>query len=133
MLSSADRAIRIKRVYDAAAPEDGYRVLVDRLWPRGVRKDALGMDEWAKDLAPSTALRRAWHHGDISDEAFRDRYAAELDAVPALASLARRCRAGTVTLLVATRDIGRSHAHVLARELERQAAARVDGAAGRTG
>lgn len=111
--------IGIKRVYEAPAPDDGWRALVDRLWPRGIKKADLEMDEWAKDVAPSADLRRAWHHGDISDGAFRERYAVELDGNPALAELAEKARTGTVTLLVATRDVATSHAHVLADAIER--------------
>ena len=71
--------IRIKRVYEAPAPDDGCRVLVDRLWPRGVRRDALHCDVWARDLAPSAGLR-SWYHADPGDrwEEFRRRYADEL-------------------------------------------------------
>ena len=111
-------SIRIARVYDEpSAAEDGYRVLVDRLWPRGMRKDRLRLDEWAKDVAPSTELRRAWHSGQIDGDEFAARYAAELDGNPSVAALARRAEAGTVTLLVATRDVAHSHAHVLVRAL----------------
>ncbi len=111
--------VTIKRVYEEATPEDGYRILVDRLWPRGVAKSDLIMDEWGKDVAPSAELRKAWHHGDIDDEEFRSRYAAELDGNPAVAALAEKARKGTVTLLIAAKDIERSHAHVLARDITR--------------
>ena len=85
----------VKRIYDAPAPDDGYRVLVDRLWPRGVSKERADIDEWLKDVAPSTELRR-WFHQSPSDEAevfdeFRRRYESELDtnsAVDALRELA---------------------------------------------
>ncbi len=106
--------IRIKRVYEAAAPEDGYRVLVDRLWPRGIAKANLVMDEWGKDVAPPAQLRTAWHHGDIDDDEFRSRYGAELDGNPAVLALAEKARSGTLTLLIAAKDVTRSHAHVLA-------------------
>ncbi|MFT3944675.1 MAG: DUF488 family protein [Ancrocorticia sp.] len=110
--------IRIKRVYEAATPEDGYRVLVDRLWPRGVAKSDLVMDEWGKDASPSAELRKAWHHGDIDDAEFRSRYAAELEGNPAVVALAEKARKGTVTLLIAAKDVGRSHAHLLAQAIE---------------
>lgn len=106
--------IKIKRVYEDATPEDGYRILVDRLWPRGVAKADLVMDEWGKDVAPSAELRKAWHHGDIDDAEFRSRYAAELDGNPAVATLAEKASHGTLTLLIAAKDVERSHAHVLA-------------------
>ena len=80
--------IRIKRVYEAPAPDDGCRVLVDRLWPRGVRRDALHCDVWARDLAPSAGLR-SWYHADPGDrwEEFRRRYTDELRASQAVEKL----------------------------------------------
>ena len=108
----------LKRVYEEPSPDDGYRVLVDRLWPRGVRKDELDYDEWAKDVAPSADLRRAWHHGEITDSAFRQEYAAQLDGNPGVAALAERARRGRVTLLFAAKDTARSHAHVLKAAIE---------------
>lgn len=110
--------VNIKRVYEEAAPEDGYRILVDRLWPRGIAKTALPMDEWGKNVAPSADLRKLWHHGEIDDDEFHTRYAAELDGNPEIADLARRAETGTVTLLIAAKDVARSHAHVLARAIE---------------
>ena len=83
--------IRIKRVYEAPAPDDGCRVLVDRLWPRGVRRDALHCDVWARDLAPSAGLR-SWYHADPGDrwEEFRRRYTDELRASQAVEKLCGR-------------------------------------------
>ncbi len=109
--------IIIKRVYEEAAPEDGYRILVDRLWPRGVSKGALHIDEWGKDVAPSSELRKAWHHGKIDDGEFASRYAAELDGNPGVTALAERAGDGTVTLLIAAKDVARSHADVLERAI----------------
>lgn len=112
--------IGIKRVYDPASPDDGYRILVDRLWPRGIRKADLVMDEWAKDVTPSTALRKAWHTGDIDDDTFYANYAQELDGSQALKDLANRIQhssSPTVTLLVATKNVETSHAHVLVNAL----------------
>ena len=82
--------IRIKRVYEAPAPDDGCRVLVDRLWPRGVRRDALHCDVWARDLAPSAGLR-SWYHADPGDrwEEFRRRYTDELRASQAVREFVR--------------------------------------------
>ena len=82
--------IRIKRVYEAPAPDDGCRVLVDRLWPRGVRRDALHCDVWARDLAPSAGLR-SWYHADPGDrwEECRRRYADELRASQAVREFVR--------------------------------------------
>ncbi len=110
--------VQIKRVYENASPDDGYRVLVDRLWPRGVAKAALQMDEWGKDVAPSADLRKAWHHGEIDDDEFHSRYTAELAGNPGVEKLAERARKGTVTLLVSAKDEERSHAHVLAKAIE---------------
>ncbi|WP_308346563.1 DUF488 family protein [Streptomyces sp. ISL-66] len=111
------RVVRLKRVYDPAEPgADGVRVLVDRLWPRGLSKEAAEVDEWAKALAPSSELRK-WFHGGGSVEEFRERYAVELEAAEAVAEIARLrevASAGPVTLLTAVKDPGASHAGVLA-------------------
>jgi uncharacterized protein YeaO (DUF488 family) len=112
--------IRVRRVYEKPAPEDGMRVLVDRIWPRGLRKDALRLDEWARDLAPSTGLRTWYGHDPAKFGEFRRRYQAELaqpGPAAALVRLAERARAGPVTLLTATRDAAHSQAAVLAEML----------------
>ena len=111
--------IRVRRVYDAPSPADGARVLVDRVWPRGLRKDAARLDEWAKDAAPSTELRKWYGHDPAKFDEFRRRYHAELAEPGAKAALDRLravARSGTVTLLTATKDIDRSQAAVLAEE-----------------
>jgi uncharacterized protein YeaO (DUF488 family) len=107
-------AFQIKRIYDAASPGDGYRALVDRLWPRGVSKDDAQLDEWAKDVAPSRELREWFAHEPSRFEEFATRYRAELDANPATASL-RQVGADndTVTLLFGARDEAANHAVVL--------------------
>lgn len=95
---------------------DGVRVLVDRLWPRGVSKEAAGVDEWAKAVAPSTELRK-WFHGGGPVEEFRARYAVELEGAEAVAEIARLrevALTGPVTLLTAVGDPGAGHAGVLA-------------------
>lgn len=100
--------IRIKRVYEAPAPDDGCRVLVDRLWPRGVRRDALHCDVWARDLAPSAGLR-SWYHADPGDrwEEFRRRYTDELRASQAVREFVRGIEGvDTVTLLYALEKCG---------------------------
>jgi uncharacterized protein YeaO (DUF488 family) len=113
--------VRIRRVYDAVGPGDGARVLVDRVWPRGLRTDAVQADDWAKDVAPSTELRRWFGHDPDKFAEFRTRYRAELDtptgraALDQLRALADR---GRVTLLTATRDVAHSHAAVLAELLQ---------------
>jgi uncharacterized protein YeaO (DUF488 family) len=117
--------IRVRRVYDDPAPADGARVLVDRVWPRGLRKDASRLADWAKDVAPSTELRTWYQHDPAKFGEFRRRYVAELTAAPGKAALAKlRAMAadGPVTLLSATREIDISQAAVLA-ELLRQPAA----------
>ncbi|MCH5672155.1 DUF488 domain-containing protein [Streptomyces gilvus] len=113
-------SVRVRRVYEPPEPDDGVRVLVDRLWPRGLSKDAAQVDEWPKGLTPSTELRRRYHAGEGSYEEFSDRYEAELDA-PEAAELLDHVRQlahkGTVTLLTASKDPEHSHAAVLVRLL----------------
>lgn len=112
-------SIVIKRVYAPADPADGYRVLVDRLWPRGIRKDALPLDLWARELAPSTALRQWFGHEPSRWDAFRHRYATELDALaPYWRPLVARAARHTVTLIYAARDEDHSHAAVLQEYLQ---------------
>lgn len=116
--------IRVHRVYEDPSPQDGFRVLVDRVWPRGMRKDAARLDEWAKDVAPSTGLRAWYHHDPEKFDEFRRRYTAELAAPGPLEALHRiRARAaeGPVTLLTATRELGLSQAAVLADVLRQDA------------
>ena len=107
----------IKGVRDEPSHEDGRRVLVDRLWPRGVSKERAALDEWAKDAAPSTALRRAFHSGDLDWERFVPAYRAELEeeprAVEAVDELRTEALSGRVTLLIAGHDRNRTHARVL--------------------
>ena len=102
-----------KRVYDAADASDGYRVLVDRLWPRGVSKERAELDLWAKDVAPSPELRTEWHHNRERFDEFAARYRDELDAGEARRPSRPRCRARTVTLLYGARDEQVNHATVL--------------------
>ncbi|WP_042405743.1 DUF488 domain-containing protein [Streptacidiphilus carbonis] len=110
----------VRRVYDPPEPTDGARVLVDRLWPRGVSKEAAAIDEWPKDLTRSGALRTAYHHGEIDFPAFRSRYRTELAdpaaeaAVRALLDLARD---STVTLVTSAKDVDHSHVPVLLEHL----------------
>ncbi|CAL9614596.1 DUF488 domain-containing protein [Streptomyces sp. enrichment culture] len=113
--------VRVRRVYEPPQPEDGLRVLVDRLWPRGLAKDAARVDEWPKDLTPSTELRRWYHAEERPYGEFRARYEAELAAPGAaglLDGLRRSAREGDVTLLTASKWPERSHAEVLRRLLE---------------
>ena len=107
--------IQCKRVYEQASPDDGYRVLVDRLWPRGVKKTDLAYDEWCKALTPSTELRKAFHSETIDFAAFSQAYREELaqhaDEGVRLATLAH---GQTVTLLFAAKNTEQNHALVLA-------------------
>ena len=98
------------------SPDDGRRVLADRLWPRGVSKERAALDEWAKDATPSTALRRAFHSGDLDWERFVPAYRAELEepaAREAVEGLRAEALSGRVTLLIAGHDHVRTHARVL--------------------
>ena len=108
--------VRIKRAYEEPARSDGQRVLVDRLWPRGVKKDALRLDRWAKELAPSPALRQWFGHDPERFREFARRYHAELRHEPAgslLAELTQRAARGTVTLVYGARDQEHNGAVVL--------------------
>jgi uncharacterized protein YeaO (DUF488 family) len=112
--------IRIRRVYEEPGPADGARVLVDRIWPRGLRKDGAALDDWAKDVAPSTDLREWYGHDPAKFDEFRRRYLDELSQAGQRAALGRlraRASAGPVTLLTATRDVDHSQAAVLAQIL----------------
>ena len=112
--------IRVRRVYDPPSPDDGARVLVDRIWPRGLRKDAARLDEWAKDAAPSTELRKWYGHDPAKFDEFRRRYLDELSGSAQRRELGRLralAAAGPVTLLTATRDVKISQAEVLAQVL----------------
>lgn len=108
---------RRKRAYDTPDADDGFRVLVDRLWPRGVSKDRAAIDLWAKDVAPSAQLREDWHHAAADDqEACAARYRSELahETAPALAALVAALRPhSVVTLVYALRDREHNHAVVL--------------------
>jgi uncharacterized protein YeaO (DUF488 family) len=113
--------IQIRRVYDTPSPCGGARVLVDRVWPRGLRKDAARLDDWAKDVAPSAELRKWYGHDPAKFAEFRRRYTAELDTPgprEALARLRALAADGPVTLLTATRDLSLSQAAVLAELLQ---------------
>lgn len=97
--------IRLKRAYDPPDPEDGFRILVDRLWPRGVARDAARIDLWLKDIAPSKELRKWFGHDPAKWLGFKQRYFAELDGNPqAVEELRLRVRHGKVTFVYAARD-----------------------------
>jgi uncharacterized protein YeaO (DUF488 family) len=115
--------IKLKRAYESFADDDGYRVLVDKLWPRGLRKDEAHFDGWLKDIAPSDALRKWFGHEPARFGQFRKRYERELrspDAEALLEDLARRASRGTVTLVYSAHDPEHNNAVVLAGELARR-------------
>lgn len=108
------REVRIKRVYEAPEKSDGFRVLVDRVWPRGVRKPDAKLDEWLKDAAPSTELRRWFDHDPKKFDEFADRYREELKGSEPLARLRQLCREhDLVTLLYGAEDAQHNQAVVL--------------------
>lgn len=112
--------VRLARVYDPPDPDDGLRVLVDRLWPRGLKKADAGIDLWSRDVAPSTELRKWYGHDPARFDEFAARYRAELDTAgpsAALAEIRRLAGQRPVTLLTATRAVDLSHAAVLAAVL----------------
>lgn len=112
--------ITAKRIYEPAARGDGVRILVDRLWPRGVRKDDANFDEWRQDLAPSTPLRQFYGHRDERFAEFARRYRTELrsaEVAVEVAKLVRLNRRRPVTLLTASRDLEHSEAAVLAKHV----------------
>jgi uncharacterized protein YeaO (DUF488 family) len=109
--------VRVRRVYEPPSPEDGTRVLVDRVWPRGLRKEDAHLSSWDKEIAPSTELRRWYGHDPAKFSEFRRRYLAELggsEGRQAVARLGALAADGPVTLLTATRDVSISQATVLA-------------------
>jgi uncharacterized protein YeaO (DUF488 family) len=112
--------IRLKRVYDKPAKSDGRRVLVDRIWPRGLRKKEAQVDEWLRGIAPSTRLRKWFGHDPARWTEFKKRYAAELDDQrDRIKELAQEARKRTVTLLFAAKDIEHNNAAALKEYLQR--------------
>ncbi|MFH8611697.1 DUF488 domain-containing protein [Streptomyces sp. NPDC018029] len=116
MMTSRPLDVQVKRIYDTAERDDGARVLVDRLWPRGVSKERAALDTWDKELAPSTELRRWYDHDPERFDAFAERYRQELaddDRAAELDRLRAVARAGRLTLLTATKDLPHGHVRVL--------------------
>lgn len=106
--------IRVKRVYDPPAAADGMRILIDRLWPRGIKKEAMRLDLWAKEISPSTGLRQWYGHDPDRFAEFRRRYLAEIaEQKEYLDALRAKLRGHGVTLVTATRELDLSHAEVL--------------------
>jgi uncharacterized protein YeaO (DUF488 family) len=110
----AKTRIRLARVYDDPSPDDGQRILVDRLWPRGFRKDDPRVGIWFKDVAPSKELREWYNHQPERFDQFAARYRQELEGSEAFDELRKLTKRGVVTLVTATREVQGSHAAVLA-------------------
>ena len=110
----------IKRVYDPPMADDGFRVLVDRLWPRGLTKAAAALDLWAKDLAPSSDLRKEFNHQPDRFAEFTHHYLGELSSNPAVAAFGVELKRPKVTLLYGAHDRRNNHAVVLAEFLRRK-------------
>ena len=114
--------LKLKRAYDPPSKDDGCRILVDRLWPRGLRKDQARIECWLKEIAPSTALRKWFGHDPTRWEEFRRRYFAELDGrAPIVEELRERTQQGLVTLVYGARDETHNHAVALQEYLRRRA------------
>jgi uncharacterized protein YeaO (DUF488 family) len=107
-------SIKIKRAYEPPSPKDGRRILVDRLWPRGLRKDAASLDLWSKDIAPTTSLRTWFDHRADRFAEFKQRYRDELKSNPAVTEVLRQIGRRNTTLVYAAHDPAVNHAVVLA-------------------
>ncbi len=113
--------IRVKRIYEPASPEDGRRYLVDRLYPRGIKKENLKIEAWIKDVAPSDELRHWFGHDPDKWCEFNERYFKELDAMPATwRPLLEAARKGDITLLFSTKELEHNNAVTLRAYLEKQ-------------
>ena len=110
-------SIEIKRAYERPAPKDGKRILIDRLWPRGLRKDAASLDLWSKEIAPTSSLRRWFDHRADRFAEFKQRYRDELKSNRAVMEILRQIGRGKATLVYAARDPAVNHAVVLAEFL----------------
>lgn len=115
--------IVIKRAYEAASDDDGQRILVDRLWPRGISKDKAHLDEWIKDIAPTNELRKWFGHDPEKFAEFRERFRAELDANPeAVEALLKHVHQGKLTLIYSAHDEAHNNAVVIKAYLEEKLA-----------
>ncbi len=112
--------IQVKRVYEPPSPEDGARFLVERLWPRGIKKESLKMDAWIKEAAPSTELRLWFHHEPAKWDEFQRRYFRELQARPEVLDPILKAARRRVTLLYSARDAAHNNAIALKRYLEQK-------------
>jgi uncharacterized protein YeaO (DUF488 family) len=124
-VASVDPVVKLKRVYEPKSRGDGYRVLVERLWPRGIRKEDLALDEWRKEVAPSGELRKWFGHDPTRWPEFKLRYLQELKASgpsEQLRALADRAAGQTLTLIFSSHDTEHNNAVVLQGQIERLAA-----------
>lgn len=116
----------LKRVYEPYEPKDGYRILVDRLWPRGIKNEAAQLDEWAKEITPSTEIRRLYHQGDMPFEGFSQAYLEELESNEAAETFVSNCseqlKSQNVTLVYGAKNEQENHALVLREWLRRKMA-----------
>ncbi len=111
--------VKTKRIYDPPSPDDGKRILIDRLWPRGIRKEEAKIDEWLKDIAPSTELRKWFSHDPVKWQEFRKRYKDELKKKSELVEKLRaEAKKGDITLLFAAKDTEHVNAVVLKEVIE---------------
>jgi len=118
-MTTEKEMVKIKRVYDPVSRDDGRRILVDRLWPRGIRKEDAKIDEWLKEIAPCNELRRWFGHDPAKWQQFRKKYAGELAAKSELVEgLRAEARKGTITLLFAAKDAAHNNAVVLKELIE---------------
>lgn len=118
--------IKMKRVYEAADAEDGYRILIDRIWPRGVKKEAANIDEWNKDITPTTAIRKEFHHDPQKFDSFKKEYTKELDqnkeTDPFIQTVKEKLTEGPVTLVYAAKDETYNHVVILIEYIEKKGA-----------
>lgn len=111
--------VKIKRIYDGASPTDGKRILVDRLWPRGINKDEVRIDEWLKDVAPSNELRRWFAHDPAKWTGFKERYFQELEEKKGLINgLKKQAASRTITFLFSAKDVEHNNAVALKELVE---------------
>ncbi len=119
-MATQSHVIKLKRAYAAPTRGDGCRILVDRMWPRGVSKHDLKIDEWSRDIAPSTRLRKWFAHDPAKWQEFKERYFAELDSHPeTVEHLLQSCRRHTLTLVCGAKDIQHNNAVALREYLQR--------------
>jgi len=112
--------VKIKRIYDQVSPDDGRRILVDRLWPRGIKKENAAIDEWLKDIAPSTDLRKWYSHDPEKWGGFKKRYKIELkDKMGIIDRLRQESKKGTITLLFSAKATELNNAAALKEFIER--------------